>query len=151
MVRHYTKRLLNFYPIVQEGLLNQIFQSISQTDSELHISHFESFVAYIVLAISSVSLYWKTGPQARSASLSLFSSAFHHLQQIVEIQELESFQAVLLLAHYAHLNPELIDIWTCNMTATRIVLDLGLYAAVSGEKEELYQRLFWVTYCISKY
>lgn len=146
MAQHYTSTLLHFYPIVEKVWLGSIFHRVSQTQTDLRLSHFESFVAYIVLAISSVTLYWKVNPRVRAASLSLFLSALQHLQQIVEVQGLDRLQAVLLLAHYAHVNPELADTWTCISTAVTIVLDLGLHAT-SGEKErELRQRLFWVTY-----
>ncbi|KAJ6015370.1 hypothetical protein N7540_009961 [Penicillium herquei] len=64
----------------------------------------------------------------------------------MEIDGLERLQAALLLAHYAHLNPELVDIWTCVATATKIVLDLGLHTTMDGENDDQRQRLFWVAY-----
>ncbi|KAJ5719884.1 hypothetical protein N7493_006762 [Penicillium malachiteum] len=146
LVHFYMESLQHTYPIIPQEWLTRIFRSISETRSGLQLSHLESFVAYITLAISSASLYWKAGPQARAGSLSLFSSAIRRLQEIVEIGGLERLQAVLLLAHYAHLNPEFVDIWTCVTTATKIVVDLGLHATVDGEDNDLRQRLFWVAY-----
>ncbi|EPE07446.1 fungal specific transcription factor domain containing protein [Ophiostoma piceae UAMH 11346] len=124
------------------------------------LDHHESFVLFIVLAISTMTLTWKDDNQARRASESFYNSALKHLQQVVDGNEMRALQASLLLAHYAHMCPERVDNWTCIANAVRIVLNLGLYQKSGGGEpgtgsrpmllspERMRQRteLFWVTY-----
>ena len=124
------------------------------------LDHHESFMLFIVLAISTMTLTWKDDNQARRASESFYNSALKHLQQAGDGNEMRALQASLLLAHYAHMCPERVDNWTCIANAVRIVLNLGLYQksgggapgtgsrpmALSPERMRQRTELFWVTY-----
>jgi predicted nucleic acid-binding Zn ribbon protein len=115
-----------------------------------NLGHFEYFVVFILLAISSLTLTWRAESQAMAASDSFFASAMNHLQLMVEVHEIQTLQTSLLLAHYAHMSPEKVDNWICISNAIRIVLDLGLHRQppkmIDAEKAEMRRQLFWVTY-----
>lgn len=112
--------------------------------------HFEYFVLFIVLAISSMTLTWKDDEQARRASESFYNSAIAHLHQLEDDSEIKALQISLLLAHYAQMCPERLDNWTCIANAVRIVMNLGMFRKCPDTmpEQQVRQRteLFWVTY-----
>lgn len=163
MLWNYTNIHLPQYPCVEEGWLRQVFVRIldthgGDTDAALtlgmpansSISHFDYFIGFIVLAISSMTLTWKNETQARTASDAFFASSLQHLRLILDVTQVQRLQISLLLAHYAQLNPSKIDNWTCIWNATRVVLELGLCKRSSGkvmqDQAALRNELFWVTY-----
>lgn len=85
-----------------------------------------------------------------AASDSFFESSLKHLQLIKEVDDIQTLQISLLLAHYAHMNPGRVDNWICISNACRIVLDLGMYrqltTVMTREQAQLRRQLFWVTY-----
>lgn len=111
---------------------------------------FESFVLFIVLAISALTMTSKDEQQARSASESFYKLALKHLQTIGECRQIQALQISLLLSHYSSMCPERLDNWTCIANAVRIVLGLGLHRELSEEidagQARLRSELFWVTY-----
>lgn len=162
MIRNYTQIHLPQYPCVSESWLNDAVRRVlkeqdGDTNSvlvhgislESGLGHFHYFVVFIVLAISSMTLTWRGELQAITASESFFTSAIKHVR-LMECSEIESLQTSLLLAHYAHMNPEKADNWTCIANAVRIALDLGLHKGRSytmdAKHNQLRCRLFWVTY-----
>ncbi|KAL4887541.1 hypothetical protein BJY04DRAFT_212575 [Aspergillus karnatakaensis] len=163
MVRNYTDTHLPQYPIISADMLEQTLEqfqreSLSDYDTSMATSlpesagagHFEFFVLFIVLAISASTLTWKAETQAREACDSFYKSALKHLQLLEGYNEMMELQISLLLAHFAHMCPELVDNWTCISNAVRIVLSLGLYRecseALDAEQKTLRTGLFWVTY-----
>ncbi|KAI9739057.1 MAG: hypothetical protein M1834_007269 [Cirrosporium novae-zelandiae] len=163
MIRNYTDIHLPQYPCVGEKWLLETVDRVLEeqsgdTDSILtygippdsRLTHFEYFVVFIVLAISSLTLTWRSEFRATAASESFCFSALKHLQLMNEVDSIQSLQVSLLLAHYAHMNPEKADNWTCISNAARIVLDLGLHKGSDGvlseEQKRVRRRLFWVTY-----
>jgi hypothetical protein len=114
------------------------------------LGHFEFFVVFIVLAISASTLTWRAETQAREACDSFYKSALKHLQLLDDYSGIKELQISLLLAHFAHMCPELVDNWTCISNAVRIVLSLGLYRefpeGLDPEQKILRSELFWVTY-----
>lgn len=154
MLRIYAVSLMHHYPIVERGMLQRIYQSLYQKDQVPGRSNFDNFVLYIVLAISSVSMAWKANKQARALSLSFFSSALQYLHRISQIDGLLRLQVILLLAHYAHLNPEVVNAWTCTAVAVRACLDLGLPCTdpptLSEADRQLRRKLFWVAYDLDR-
>jgi hypothetical protein len=150
MLRIYTTSLLHHYPIVDRAFVQDIYQSIYEPQSVSHIRHFDYFVLYTILSISSITLAWKTPQQACALSLAFFSSALQHLRRVSDLHGLPRLQALLLLAHYAHVNPMAASAWACTAAAVRTSLDLGLIepsaSETSQEEQETRQRLFWVTY-----
>jgi hypothetical protein len=162
MVLNYTQIHLPQYPCVLEPWLHDILQRVlkeqdNDTKSVLTnglspdsgLEHFHYFVVFIVFAISSMTLTWRGEFQARAASESFYASALKHLR-LMECSDIGSLQASLLLAHYAHLNPEKVDNWSCIANAVRIALDLGLHKRcpdiMDTERKILRCQLFWVTY-----
>lgn len=89
------------------------------------LGHFEYFVVFIILAISSLTLTWRPEPQAMAASDSFCASALNHLRLMVEVDEVQGLQVSLLLAHYAHMNPDKADNWICISNATRILFSIS--------------------------
>ncbi|KAH8657935.1 hypothetical protein BX600DRAFT_61505 [Xylariales sp. PMI_506] len=163
MIWNYTNIHLPQYPCIQESWLHEIatrLLKIAGNDADImtdrgtlsaeSLFHFEFFVLFIILAISSLTLTWKNEFQARSASDSFFSSSVHHLRLITGITEIQNLQASLLLAHYAHMNPGKIDNWACIWNASRIMIQLGLHKSatesICQEHAQLRNQLFWVTY-----
>lgn len=163
MIQNYTDIHLPQYPVITASWLETVLEKVlheqdGDTDSVLTygispssgLSHFEYFVVFIVLAISSFTLTWRADLQARAASDSFCSSALKHLELMSEVDEIESLQVSLLLAHYAHMNPGKADNWTCIAHAVKIVLDLGLHKrcteGTDEEQAKLRRRLFWVAY-----
>jgi hypothetical protein len=163
MVWNYTNIHLPQYPCVQEHWLHQTVTRVLQalgsnvnTTSEQDklnepgAIHFELFVVYITLAISSLTLTWRNEHQARSASNAFFSSSLHHLRLTARLTEIQSLQISLLLAHYASMNPVKVDNRACLWNASRIVIQLGLHKHTTThmpkEHTELRKQLFWVTY-----
>ncbi|KAL2833331.1 fungal-specific transcription factor domain-containing protein [Aspergillus cavernicola] len=160
MVRNYTDTHLPQYPIISASRLDHLVQQFRNEDLEdpqefaisasPSLGPFESFVVFIVLAISANTLTWRAETQAREASESFYKSAMKHLQLLEDYSEIKELQISLLLAHYAHMCPERVDNWTCISNAVRIVLSLGLYRecheGLDPEQAKLRSGLFWVTY-----
>lgn len=163
MVKNYEEIHLPQYPIISGAWLDDILDRVLQEEGEdtesvltygipfeSKLTHFDYFVVFIVLAISSFTLTFRAELQARASSNSFCSSALKHLQLMADLDEIKKLQVSLLLAHYAHMNPERIDNWTCILNATRLVLDLGLHKRsidILGSSEtNLRRKLFWVTY-----
>ncbi|KUJ16400.1 uncharacterized protein LY89DRAFT_586714 [Mollisia scopiformis] len=163
MVRNYTNIHLPQYPCVSESWLHEILARVLKERSgdtdyvliygippESQLTHFEYFVVFIILAISSLTLTWRAESQAMAASDSFFESALKHLNLMKEVDEIQTLQISLLLAHYAHMNPERVDNWICISNACRVVLDMGLYrsptATFTHAQAQLRRQLFWVTY-----
>ncbi|KAL5341630.1 hypothetical protein BJX70DRAFT_386635 [Aspergillus crustosus] len=163
MVRNYTDTHLPQYPIIPTAMLDNIFRQFRHETQSDHspslipdilesagLGHFEYFVAFIVLAISASTLTWRAETQAREACDSFYKSALKHLQLLEEYNEIREIQISLLLAHFAHMCPELVDNWTCISHAVRVVLSLGLYREfpenLDVEQRKLRSELFWVTY-----
>lgn len=67
-----------------------------------------------------------------------------------EVDEIEELQMSLLLAHYAHMNPEKADNWSCISNAVKIIIDLGLNHQSSHvldqRNSQQRRQLFWVAY-----
>lgn len=64
-----------------------------------------------------------------------------------EIDGIKRLQVNLLLAHYAHMNPERVDNWICISAARRVCLELGLGNGREMRKEGREgRRLWWVMY-----
>jgi hypothetical protein len=162
-VRNYTSIHLPQYPCILQPWLHDVLQRILQekagdTDSvlsrgispESKLGHFEYFVVFIILAISSLTLTWRAESKARAASDSICVSALNHLPRMMEVDEIQTLQVSLLLAHYAHMNPEKADNWVCISNAVRIVLDLGMHRQptqmLDRAQAQLRRQLFWVTY-----
>jgi len=133
MIQNYTNIHLPQYPYILESWLHDILKLILQekavdTESvlihgvlqESQLGHFEHFVVFIILAISSLTLTWRAEPQAVAASHSCVVSALRHLK-LMEVPKMRTLQVSLLLAHYAHMNPK-VDNWICRTNAVRIVL-----------------------------
>ncbi|RDW82620.1 hypothetical protein BP6252_03732 [Coleophoma cylindrospora] len=163
MLQNYTSIHLPQYPCITEPWLRDIFKQILEEQSgdtdlvmeqgiptESGLGHFEYFVAFIVLAISSLTLTWRAESQAMAASDSFYVSALNHLRLLLEIDQIRELQVSLLLAHYAHMNPENADNWICISNAVRVVLNLGLHLqpskVLSEDQAELRCRLFRVAY-----
>ncbi|WQF77244.1 hypothetical protein CDEST_02258 [Colletotrichum destructivum] len=164
MVRNYADTHLPQYPCISEALLESIVKRAKDEatqDPGSPLTHggpnvsktlddFESFVLFIVLAISALTMTSKDEQQARSASESFYKSALKHLQAIGECRQIQALQVSLLLSHYSSMCPERLDNWTCIANAVRIVLGLGLHQEFSEEidagQARLRSELFWVTY-----
>ncbi|KAL3446359.1 hypothetical protein BJX65DRAFT_318810 [Aspergillus insuetus] len=162
MIRNYSDTHLPQYPIISATMLEHILQQIrAETLAEASslfdvdpastgLGHFEFFVVFIVLAISASTLTWRAETQAREACDSFYKSALKHLQLLEDYSEIKELQISLLLAHFAHMCPELVDNWTCISNAVRIVLSLGLYRecpeGLDPEQKRIRSELFWVTY-----
>ncbi|KAF3402671.1 Pyrimidine pathway regulatory protein 1 [Talaromyces pinophilus] len=162
MIRNYSDTHLPQYPIISATMLEHALQQF-RTDAvdkgsslfdadpaSTGLGHFEFFVIFIVLAISASTLTWKAETQAREACDSFYKSALKHLQLLEDYSEINELQISLLLAHFAHMCPELLDNWTCISNAVRIALSLGLYRecpeGIDAEQGRLRSELFWVTY-----
>ncbi|KAL3457166.1 hypothetical protein BJX64DRAFT_296160 [Aspergillus heterothallicus] len=162
MVRNYSDTHLPQYPIISATILDRILyqlraEALGEASSVLEVDssssdlgHFEFFIVFIVLAISASTLTWRAETQAREACDSFYKSALKHLQLLEDYSEIKELQISLLLAHFAHMCPELVDNWTCISNAIRIVLSLGLYRecpeGLDPEQRRLRSELFWVTY-----
>lgn len=161
IVANYADTHLPQYPCISRFMLDNIVQrakchELGGTDLPLpperssELDHFEHFVLYIVLAISTMTLTWKADGQARRSSESFYNSALIHLQQLEECSQIKSLRVSLLLAHYAQMCPERLDNWTCIANAVRIVLDMGLYRkyaeSIPADQARERSELFWVTY-----
>lgn len=163
MVQNYTRIHLPQYPCISATWLHGVVQRILHRNSAdveaaaasriiegSSIDHFEHFVLFIILAISSLTLTWRAELQARKASDSFFASALQHLCLMEEVGSIRSLQTSILLAHYAHMNPQTVDNWTCIANATKIALELASDARYgldwNHSQLELRTQLFWVTY-----
>lgn len=161
IVANYVDTLLAQYPCISRSMLDDIVeraknQELRTPGSPLahgtlsELDHFEYFVLYIVLAISTMTLTWKSDDQARRSSDSFYNSALTHLQQVEVSREMDALRISLLLAHYAHMCPEKLDNWTCIANAVRIVLNLGLFRkcpeTMPADPVRQRSELFWVTY-----
>ncbi|KAH8886270.1 hypothetical protein GQ53DRAFT_796879 [Thozetella sp. PMI_491] len=165
MIINYTSIHLPQYPCIPERDLCDLLERILQahggdTDAALtlgiptesRLTHCDYFTVFIALAVSSLTLTWKNEHQARIASNAFFETALSHLRLAAEVTEIQRLQALLLLAHYAHLNPTRLDNWVCIWNATRIVLELGLHTQASemflrDEAQARFQnQLFWCAY-----
>jgi hypothetical protein len=163
MIQNYALTHQPQYPCVSEAKLADIverafYQEGGETGAPLAygipetagLGHFEYFVLFIVLAISTMTLTWKAEEQARSASESFFNSALIHLHQLEVDSEIKALQVSLLLAHYAHMRPERVDNWMCIANAVRIAFNLGLFReppeTMDAEQASQRSELFWVTY-----
>jgi Fungal specific transcription factor domain len=166
MISNYTNIHLPQYPCVSEQHLSDAVSRVlmvhnGDTDAALSLgipassglTHYDYFIVFIVLAVSSLTLTWKNEHQARTASDAFFDTALRHLRLAPEVTDIHRLQTYLLLAHYANLNPNKADNWICIWNATRIVLDLGLHKQASevllqDDQEEVRFRnkLFWCTY-----
>ncbi|TPX09748.1 uncharacterized protein E0L32_009087 [Thyridium curvatum] len=163
MVQNYAENHLPQYPCIPETKLADIVDKTLSKDFQMEgsslaygsaetagLGHFEYFVLFIVLAISTMTLTWTADNQARSASESFYNSALVHLQSLEVDSEMMSLQVSLLLAHYAQMRPERVDNWPCIANAVRTALALGLFKEPPPQMdtEQALQRakLFWVTY-----
>ncbi|KAL2864036.1 Zn(II)2Cys6 transcription factor [Aspergillus lucknowensis] len=162
MIRNYSDTHLPQYPIISATMLEHALQqfrpdavgegsSLFDADPTFTgLGHFEFFVIFIILAISASTLTWRAETQAREACDSFYKSALKHLQLLEDYSEIKQLQISLLLAHFAHMCPELVDNWTCISNAVRIALSLGLYRecpeGLDAEQRRLRSELFWVTY-----
>ena len=163
MIRNYTEIHLPQYPCISEKWLYDVLDRVLSeqegdteavlahgTSTESGLTHFDYFVTFITLAISSLTLTWRAEHQARTASNSFFLAALCHLHLMVEVDEIQILQTSLLLAHFAHMNPDKVDNWACITNAVNIVLELGLYTRKSRSRDVQHARqhcqLFWVTY-----
>ncbi|KAL2840503.1 hypothetical protein BJY01DRAFT_236708 [Aspergillus pseudoustus] len=162
MIRNYSDTHLPQYPIISATILDHILQQfrvealgdasalLEADPASAGLGHFDFFVIFIVLAISASTLVWRAETQAREACDSFYKSALKHLQLLENYSEIKELQISLLLAHFAHMCPELVDNWTCISNAVRIVMSLGLYRecpeGLDAEQRRLRTELFWVTY-----
>lgn len=163
MVRNYTNIHLPQYPCVEEAWLHESLARILEERSgdtdyiltygippESQLTHFEYFVVFIILAISSLTLTWRAEFQAMAASDSFFESSLKHLKLMREVDDIQTLQISLLLAHYAHMNPGRVDNWICISNACRVVLDSGMHrqptTMLTREQAQLRRQLFWVAY-----
>ncbi|KAL4907797.1 hypothetical protein BDW74DRAFT_166432 [Aspergillus multicolor] len=163
MVSNYADTHLPQYPIMPVSFIQDILQRIpdeEQTETtprlatnisgRMRLGHFEYFAIFIALAISASTLTWRAETQARQASESFYRSAIEHLRLLDDYSALQELQISLLLAHYAHMCPEMVDNWTCISNAVRIVISLGLYleapVGLPENQARLRNQLFWVTY-----
>ncbi|KAM5343725.1 hypothetical protein ACJ41O_012262 [Fusarium nematophilum] len=157
MVRNYTDTHLPQYPCIPAALLADIVQRTRVDELGYHadvttpgLDHFEHFILFIVLAISSLAMTWRDEQQARTTSESLYKSALKHLQALDDHSEIRALQISLLLAHYAHMCPERVDNWSCIANAVRIIMALGLHlefpAGIDPDQAQQRAELFWVTY-----
>ncbi|OKL56114.1 hypothetical protein UA08_08655 [Talaromyces atroroseus] len=165
MISNYTNIHLPQYPCVSEQHLSNAVSRLlivlnGDTDAALSLgipassglTHYDYFIVFIVLAVSSLTLTWKNEHQARTASDAFFDTALHHLRLAPEVTDIHRLQTYLLLAHYANLNPNKADNWICIWNATRIVLDLGLHKQASEvllqdqEEVRFRNKLLWCTY-----
>jgi hypothetical protein len=141
------EHILQQFRVEALGEANSLFDA---DPASTGLGHFEFFVIFIVLAISASTLTWRAETQAREACDSFYKSALKHLQLLDDYIEIKELQISLLLAHFAHMCPELVDNWTCISNAVRIVLSLGLYRecpeGLDPEQKILRSELFWVTY-----
>ncbi|KAH0421194.1 hypothetical protein CcaCcLH18_13584 [Colletotrichum camelliae] len=115
MVRNYADTHLPQYPCIPEALLESIVERAKNEaihDPGSPLAHgtptvsktldaFESFLLFIVLAISALTMTSKDEQQARSASDSFYKSALKHLQAIGECRQIQALQISLLLSHYS--------------------------------------------------
>lgn len=169
MIRNYVDIHLPQYPIVSGSWLQHLVARAQEGDvddddsasilvygvsTDSLMGHFEYFVLFIVLAISSMTLTWQADRQARSASASLYQSAIQHLHAMSDNDPIQSLQVSLLLAHYSIMAPQRADNWTCIGNAVRMVLNLGLHKQCLGmlgaEQVRLRSRLFWITYGLER-
>lgn len=163
MVQNYTDIHLPQYPCISPAWLKDLVDRelrgvLPEADKELDavnknvesppLSHFESFVIFIALAISSSTLTWRADSQARTASSAFFASSLWHLRLTSQLAAVERLQISLLLAHYAHMNPQKVDNWICISNAVKIVTELGLHTRdiAALDHEHTKTQLFWVTF-----
>lgn len=157
MIWNYTNIHLPQYPCVQEQWLRQVFSRVfavhgGDTDAALTLgippesglTHFDYFVAFVSLAISSITLTWKNETQARTASDAFFAISLQHLRLVLGATEIQKLRVSLLLAHYAHMSPGKVDNWACISNGVRLALELGLHKR--SPETASHGQLFWVLY-----
>ncbi|KAJ9150931.1 Fungal specific transcription factor domain containing protein [Pleurostoma richardsiae] len=146
MVSNYANIHLPQYPCIQEHWLRHVLAKVlsahdGDTDRvltkgippESGLTHFDYFVVFIVLAMSSLTLTWKNESQARMASDAFFSTSLQHLRLASRVTGIQRLQICCLLGHYGNLNPAKVDNWMCIWTASRVMLELGLNRQSSAE------------------
>jgi hypothetical protein len=163
MVSNFVNIHLPQYPCIDEPVVHNTLANILRFDggdtdtvlksgvpSESGLTHFDYFLVFIILAVSSLTLTWRDDMQARAASDGFLDCAVQHLTLAPEVTELQRLQTLLLLAHYGHLNPVKVDNWTCIWKATRIVMEMGLQKQPPPNCDpstiRMRNKLFWCAY-----
>jgi Fungal specific transcription factor domain len=116
----------------------------------------EPIKAFFVYAVSAVGAL--TGPLAgASFPEGLYASAESLFEKVIQLNTLESIQAILCCAMYSLRSPVGVSLWTLSGLALRQCTELGLHRKIPWSnvesnflKTEMRRRVFWCSYNLDR-
>ncbi|KAJ6007384.1 hypothetical protein N7540_011360 [Penicillium herquei] len=126
------------YPILSEGLAMSNLGQVYADQSLLERKPFESFIFYMILAISTShvqKLHWQSLPEAKIYQ----AKAISRLSSILSLGGLEALQAILLLCQYwltSSTQETSASLWHMVGVAARMSFEMGLHREKSYEYQE---------------
>ncbi|KAF2751432.1 hypothetical protein M011DRAFT_389330, partial [Sporormia fimetaria CBS 119925] len=141
------------YPIYQRGEIMAALKYVynSGTCKNASDGFRERYIVSLVMAMALSSAAKVNQKKAKAHAYSLVCNAMRWIP-IVATNDLGGLQALLLLAHYAFMNPGIANIWLLTGLTSQAVIDLGLHqelpddANVSHRDRDTRRRLFWVAW-----
>ncbi|OAL47010.1 hypothetical protein IQ07DRAFT_614179 [Pyrenochaeta sp. DS3sAY3a] len=147
------------YPILHEPsfrqTLEQVYRNNDQPVEGTQRDAYAHFQVYMVLAISSTILSFRTKRQIPGESYCL--SALQYFDRLDAETSLSGLQCLLLLLIFTLHSPNMrLNVWYLNYQCLAAVLDLGLQRhvttamGVSLLEQEMRTRIFWVVFAIDR-